>query len=175
MNRMPVGTEFLNNICLQNLLCFPMTMPLQALNLTVQLWWWIVYRKHWFWSLHKTTSCVGLLVSWGLALQFATVATLQWLYGSLPHYFRLLTQPSLNPWFQARVLPHSDIQSSLLEVLPFSLLVNYFPHIFVSLGPKIPSKYPPPILLHNQLQKNSTTETFRMWLLSKGLYLPLII
>lgn len=40
----------------------------------------------------------GLLVCWGLVVQFATVVTLQWLYGSL---LQAAYSASLNPWFRA--------------------------------------------------------------------------
>lgn len=108
---------------------------------------------------------MGLLVSWGLAMQFATVATLRWLCGSLPHYCRLLTQPSLSKPDPCQSATSILIPSLLCQRSCLSLFFSYPP--FCITGYKDSLKISPLILLHNWLQKNSITETLRMCVLEE--------
>lgn len=139
---MPVSTEFLNNTCLQNRL-FPKDEA------------WSGFKSHSSSSVDELSigstdfdPYIKLLLVWGCWSPGGWHCNLlQWppSSGSVCHYH--ITAGCLLSllWVRrihARVLPHSDTQSSLLEVLPFSFLLNYFIPLFVSLGTKILSKHP---------------------------------
>lgn len=139
--RTHADTDILDNACCKIILSFHgegwRWVPLWASDLSL-----------WTNSMESADldSYIKLLVSWGLVVQFATVATLQWRYGSLLQAaYSAIPQP---------MVPYHGMYLTLLpnllfqRYLPFSLPTNYFfcPELlfFALLGPKSLWTFIPP-------------------------------
>lgn len=80
-------------------------MPLQTRGLTVFALLANFMESADFGPYQKLLPVWGVLVSWGLALQFAAVATLPWLYGSVLPAARSAFPPPMVP--RHGLLPNS--------------------------------------------------------------------